>query len=238
MQCRIRTIRFTAEISIASMDGRELGAVGPAMIHAAAAVGVTKSSGSGLPMFRIIDLFCGGGGASMGLHRAGFEVVGVDKNPQPSYPFRFIHQDALEADLTGFDAAWASPPCQLYTPMNQGLLQAQGRAKEHPDLVAPIREKLVAWGGNISLKMFPVLLFSTLQCFAARRSGCWFSVIVFLKLHFPCFARRVFTPGKSMTSRICIGLTSVQAELSDAMGMVAAQAIISHYGGRPWGSIG
>ena len=70
---------------------------------------------------RILDLFCNAGGAGMGYHRAGFEVVGVDLDSQRNYPFAFIQHDALTLDprfLRSFDAIHASPPCQGYTGMN------------------------------------------------------------------------------------------------------------------------
>ena len=89
---------------------------------------------------RLLDLFCGAGGAAVGYHRAGFDVVGVDINPQPNYPFEFHQADALAFPLDGFDAIHASPPCQRYS----DLAKRNGNGADWPDLVAPIRDRLAA----------------------------------------------------------------------------------------------
>lgn len=93
----------------------------------------------------------------MGIHRAGFDVTGVDIKPQKNYPFRFVQADALKPpfDLGHFDFIWASPPCQKYTKLNQGLSQSRGCAKEHPDLIAPVREMLVGSGKPYVIENVP-----------------------------------------------------------------------------------
>lgn len=95
---------------------------------------------------RLLDLFCGAGGAAMGYSWAGFEVVGVDIRDQPHYPFTFIRADALELlaspwfDRQEFDLIHASPPCQHYS----DLAHRNGNADEHPDLIGPTRKALQA----------------------------------------------------------------------------------------------
>ncbi len=96
---------------------------------------------------RLLDLFCGAGGAAMGYYRAGFDVVGVDIEPQPHYPFEFYRKDALEhlavlnaSSIYGwaFDAIHASPPCQAYSDLQRRS------GWEYPKLIEPVREVLEA----------------------------------------------------------------------------------------------
>lgn len=81
----------------------------------------------------------------MGYYRAGFDVVGVDIDPQPRYPFEFIQADALLLDkdfLRSFDAVHASPPCQSYS----DLAKRNGNADKWPRLIEPVREMLESLG--------------------------------------------------------------------------------------------
>ena len=87
---------------------------------------------------RALDLFCGAGGASMGLYNAGFDVVGVDIKPQPNYPFKFHRADALAFPLDGFDLIWASPPCQAFTAYRRN----KNRVRPALNLIPATRERL------------------------------------------------------------------------------------------------
>ncbi len=74
----------------------------------------------------------------MGLSLAGYEVIGVDLQPQPSYPFKFVQADALEFPLDGFDLIWASPPCQAFTAYRRRPQHVRPRA----NLIPATRERL------------------------------------------------------------------------------------------------
>lgn len=91
----------------------------------------------------VLDAFCCQGGAGMGYYLAGFDVIGVDIDEQPRYPFSFVQADAVDyiaARGHEFDFIHASPPCQGYSDAQV----IQGR--EHPLLIAPTREAILATG--------------------------------------------------------------------------------------------
>ena len=93
---------------------------------------------------RLLDLFCGAGGAAMGYHRAGFEdITGIDNRPMPRYPFNFIQADALgylAEHGQEYDVIHASPPCQHYS------VTKYLHNNQYPDLIEPLRKMLKETG--------------------------------------------------------------------------------------------
>lgn len=103
--------------------------------------------------FRMLDTYCKAGGAGMGYKWAGFEVVGVDHDPQPNYPFEFHQSDALDyisEHWRGFDAIHASPPCQRYS-----AITPEANRKNHPDLLGPTRDLLRSIGLPYAIENVP-----------------------------------------------------------------------------------
>ena len=91
---------------------------------------------------RLLDLYCGSGGAGAGYEQAGFDIVGVDLHEQPFHRGAMIRQDVLTLSsrtLRSFDAIHASPPCQAYSQLNRNVHK---NTHEHPDLVAATRDLL------------------------------------------------------------------------------------------------
>jgi DNA (cytosine-5)-methyltransferase 1 len=99
---------------------------------------------------KLLDLFCGAGGASVGYHRAGFEVTGIDLKHGKRYPFTYIRGDVMEYIhdidfMRSFDVIHASPPCQTFS-ATKHLRNAQGKSTDKQDLVEPVRSALIAAG--------------------------------------------------------------------------------------------
>ncbi len=133
----------------------------------------------------ILDAFCGAGGAAMGYHRAGFQVVGIDIKKQPNYPFPFIRADAVAfltelisvgPDGAQFEAIHASPPCQfaskarvLWDNLHFDLLEPTRELLEASGLPyvienvkgAPLRDPVVLEGQMFGLNTHRLRLFET-----------------------------------------------------------------------------
>jgi DNA (cytosine-5)-methyltransferase 1 len=103
-------------------------------------------------VMRLLDLYCKQGGAGVGYSRAGFEVVGVDIEPQPRYPFEFHQADALSylrEHWSEYDAIHASPPCQG----NTALRFKTG--KTYRDWIIPTRDLLLETGKPFVIENVP-----------------------------------------------------------------------------------
>lgn len=96
---------------------------------------------------RALDLFCKAGGASEGLARAGFEVVGIDIEDQPNYPYQFYQMSTFDVTpeyLNEFDFIWASPPCQGFT----AYKRRNNHVKPCLNLIPETRELLSKFKGG------------------------------------------------------------------------------------------
>ena len=140
-----------------------------------------------------LDLYGGAGGVCKGLQEAGYQVTGVDHEPQPDYPGEFIQADVmdLQVSLADFDLVWASPPCQ---PFSQGR---NHKAKTTlADLIGPTRELLAT---------HPVTVIENVPEAPLRRdlllTGRYFSMRVprrrIFELSFPCEAPLLVEPPPS-----------------------------------------
>jgi DNA (cytosine-5)-methyltransferase 1 len=175
---------------------------------------------------RLLDLFCCQGGAGEGYRRAGFDITGVDIEPQPRNPHRFIQADAL-AFLAEhghkFDAIHASPPCQAFTKAQR--LQAN----EHPNLIAPVRVTLRRLGVPYVIEnvegaplIDPIMLCGTmfgLRLYRHRLFECSFPVAE--PLHGQHWLRQVKMGRKAGPQDILqpVGNFTGVDEARDAMGM-------------------
>ena len=181
---------------------------------------------------RLLDLFCGAGGAAVGYHRAGFEVTGVDHLPQKHYPFPFILADALEyvqAHGREYDAIHASPPCQAYSRLLH-LPWLHGRT--YPALLEPTWTLLTEIGKpwvieNVQDAPMPHsvvlcgLMFS-LPLYRHRRFG---SSFVMLEPDHPKH-EHVISPGRMLGSRYSAHGAGVVGVLNHTRGghLAAAKA--------------
>ena len=97
---------------------------------------------------KLLDLYCGVGGASAGYAAAGFEVTGIDLKHGKRYPYTYIRGNVLEYlhdidFLQSFDVIHASPPCQTHS-ITQHLRNAQGKTTSKVDLIPQTRAALMA----------------------------------------------------------------------------------------------
>ena len=106
----------------------------------------------------LFDGFCCAGGAGAGYERAGWHTVGCDIDPKPlrHNPHECYQGDVLAVldtlldggmwhgyRLGDFQAFHCSPPCQDYSPAT-GWLRPGRTRKQHPRMIEPTRQRLIA----------------------------------------------------------------------------------------------
>jgi DNA (cytosine-5)-methyltransferase 1 len=108
---------------------------------------------------KLLDLFCGVGGASVGYAEARFEVHGVDLKHGKRYPFTYTRANVLDIlkdqeFINQFDVIHASPPCQTYS-ITKHLRNAQGKSTSKVDLIPETRAALIASGKPYIIENVP-----------------------------------------------------------------------------------
>jgi len=108
---------------------------------------------------KLLDLYCGVGGASAGYAAAGFEVHGVDLKHGKRYPYTYLRADVLDVlrddnFIQQFDVIHASPPCQTHS-ITQHLRNAQGKTTSKVDLIPQTRAALIASGKPYIIENVP-----------------------------------------------------------------------------------
>lgn len=182
-------------------------------------------------MPRLLDFCCGAGGCSMGYYRVGFEVVGIDIDPQPNYPFEFIQADALEVLandepwVAGFDAFHASWPCQRFS----GAQRIQGN--EHPDLIGPGRELMEIYDKPYVIENVPgaPLLEPSLLC------GTMFGLSLYRHRLFECnFPVTAPLHGEHWLPQVKMGRKRGPNEILQVVGNFSGADDAREAMGTPW----
>ena len=170
-------------------------------------------------IIKVLDLFCGGGGAAVGYLRAAedrgikIEITGIDDKPQPNYPFMFIQDDALkyfEAHLHEFDFVHSSPPCQKHT---RSTFYLRVKGKKYVDIIKPTRKLILKSGKPGLIENVPE---APIRADVVLR-GDLFGLKVIRKRHFECISWFMFNP-----------------DLSKMKGKVADGDYVCIYGNASW----
>ena len=163
---------------------------------------------------KLLDLFCGAGGAAMGYYRAGFtEIIGVDIVPQPRYPFRFVEADALKylvslieaGAISEFDMIHASPPCQGYSRATRHLSNGN-----YQNLIPETRKLLIKTGLPYVIENVPgaPCVNPIVLC------GTMFGLPLIRHRLFECNPTVWFPPAVCRCSHLCTNSKTSEGQLS------------------------